>query len=335
MQDDVGTSSSEDECLAVMAFALTKRKRKHKMWVRSALANKEKSCYNLFKELSMWDHEMYFRYMRMSPSRFEHLLTLIAPKITKKTTNYREPIPPDQRLSLTLRHLATGESQISLSLQYRIGRQTISKITPETCKAISDALAPEYVSMPTSAEGWLVVSKHFQEKWDLPHVIGALDGKHIRIRCPNKTGSLYHNYKAFFSMVLSAVCDANYCFLMYDLGQYGSNNDSGVLKSKMGKQLAQENLNLPCASTLEDCAYDPLPYFLVGDEIFTLKTYLMRPYPGSQLNEEKSVYNYRHSRCRRVIENAFGILVARWRIFDTPIQAKVENVETIVMATIA
>ena len=84
MQGDVGTSSSEDECLAVMAFALTKRKRKHKMWVRSAFANKEKSCYNLIKELSMWDHEMYFRYMRMSTSRFEHLLTLIASKITKK-----------------------------------------------------------------------------------------------------------------------------------------------------------------------------------------------------------------------------------------------------------
>ena len=79
---------------------------------------------------------MYFRYMRMSPRRFKHLLTLIAPKITKKnkTTNYREPFLPDQRLSLTLRHLATGESQISLSLQYRIGRQTISKIIPETCK---------------------------------------------------------------------------------------------------------------------------------------------------------------------------------------------------------
>ena len=123
MQGDVGTSSSEDECLAAMAFALTKRKRKHKMRVRSAFANKEKSCYNLIKELSMWDHEMYFRYMRMSPSRFEHLLTLIATKITKKkkkTTNYRESIPLDQRLSLTLRHLATGVSDFSeLTVQNR------------------------------------------------------------------------------------------------------------------------------------------------------------------------------------------------------------------------
>ena len=60
------------------------------------------------------------------------------------STNYEEPIPPEQQLSLTLRHLATGESQISLSLPDRIGRQTISKIIPETCKAIYDALVAKY-----------------------------------------------------------------------------------------------------------------------------------------------------------------------------------------------
>ena len=62
----------------------------------------------------------------------------------------------------------------------------------------------------------------------------------------------------------------------------------------------------------------------------------MRPYAGSAaLDEKKSEYNYRHSRARHVIENAFGILVARWRIFNTPIHAKQENVEKIVLATIA
>ena len=48
-----------------------------------------------------------------------------------------------------------------------------------------------------------------------------------------------------------------------------------------------------------------LPYFLVGDEIFPLKTWLMRPYPGTDLScEEKKIYNYRHSRARRVIERS-------------------------------
>ena len=50
MQSDRGASSSEEGYLAVIAFALIKRK-KHKMWVRSAFAKKEKSCHYLIKEL--------------------------------------------------------------------------------------------------------------------------------------------------------------------------------------------------------------------------------------------------------------------------------------------
>ena len=66
-------------------------------------------------------------------------------------------------------------------------------------------------------------------------------------------------------MVLLAVCDAKYCFTMFDVGQYGSNNDSGVLlKSKMGKKLAQGSRNIPSRTILKGCALNPLSYFLLG-----------------------------------------------------------------------
>ena len=174
-----GSSSSEDECLAVMAFAVAEKRRKYRMWVREAFKEKENGSYRMVRKLAMGDKQMYCRYMRMPPGQMEHLLSLVAPRIAKLSTNYREPIPPQHRLSVTLRHLATGESHISLSLQYRIGRQTISKIIPETCEAIYEVLAPVYVNTPTSSREWLAISKQSEERWNLPHVLGALDGKHI------------------------------------------------------------------------------------------------------------------------------------------------------------
>ena len=84
---------------------------------------------------------------------------------------------------------------------------------------------------------------------------------------------------------------------------------------------------------LEGYPFRELPYHLAGDEIFPIKTWLMRPYPGSSLDdEENNFFNYRLSRARRIIENTFDIFVARLRIFRGHIRAKRENVNKCVLA---
>ena len=65
----------------------------------------------------------------------------------------------------------------------------------------------------------------------MPHVIDCLDSKHIKIECPKLSRTVNHNYKGIFRIALLAICDANYCFTLFDLGQFGSNNDGGVLAS--------------------------------------------------------------------------------------------------------
>jgi len=60
----------------------------------------------------------------------------------------------------------------------------------------------------------------------------------------------------------------------------------------------------------------------------------MKPYPGKQLDETQRIFNYRLSRARRTIENAFGILSAKWRIFRKPLRANVDLAEKIVKATV-
>lgn len=67
--------------------------------------------------------------------------------------------------------------------------------------------------------------------------IGDIDGKHIAMKNSALSGSLWHNYKAFFSMVLLAICNARYNFSAIDVVQDGSNNDAGILlNSKMVKK---------------------------------------------------------------------------------------------------
>ena len=128
----------------------------------------------------------------MSPERFDHLLGLVSALITKEDTNYRKAISVAEHFALTLRFLSTGESQVSLSFLFRLGKSTISKIIAETCEALRQVLFPFYVKPPSSSCEWKAISKEFEELWNLPHLIGAIDGKHVRIECPKNSGMLYH-----------------------------------------------------------------------------------------------------------------------------------------------
>ena len=93
-----------------------------------------------------------------------------------------------------------------------------------TLKVLTD----KFVKPPRCETDWLEIARDFEKIWDLPNVVGALDAKHIHIEVPANSGKLFHNYKRSFSLVLLAICDANYCFVLVDIGQFGSNNDSSV-----------------------------------------------------------------------------------------------------------
>lgn len=100
------------------------------------------------------------------------------------------------------RFLASGDSLRSISYGFRIGRSTATKITSETCAAIWDNLVEAYLHFPSTSAEWKAVAQGFEERWDLPHCIGALDGKHVTIECPPNSGSEYYNYKHTFSKVV-------------------------------------------------------------------------------------------------------------------------------------
>jgi hypothetical protein len=212
---------------------------------------------------------------------------------------------------LCFRFLATEDQVSSIAFAHRIGESTVYNIIKETCTVTTKILSPIYLK-PPKEEDWKKIAAEFWNHWNFPNCIGAIDGKHFVIKAPPHSGSLYFNYKKSFSIVLLAACDHQYKFTIVDCGAYGSASDGGIFaQSEFEKCLNSNDLNISvknCKLPLSDIE---MPYYFVADEAFPLSKRIMRPYPGQFLNEKKSVFNYRLSKARCIIENTFGILVSR------------------------
>ncbi len=286
------------------------------MWVASWLTEYQRRRYSTYYTLMPLlldeDEAAFKRLTRITPEMWHHLLGRVGPRIKKQDTDQRCALEPGLKLAVTLRYLATGETFRSLAFGYRVSHSSIVQFLPEVCEAIILELSPEVMRVPRTAEEWRRVAEDF-EKWNMPHCLGAIDGKHVPITQPPKSGSMYWNYKKFFSIVMLAVADANYKFIFLDIGREGSAGDTQIFNHCDLKQyIENDQLHWPGPEPMTNDTV-PMPYFLVGDDAFALKEWLMKPYSRRGLDLEERTFNYRLSRARRVVENSFGLLVQVWR----------------------
>ena len=57
---------------------------------------------------------------------------------------------------------------------------TVGCIMRETCAVIWNVLCDkEYVSSPSSEEAWKNVSAGFEQRWNFPNALGAIDRKQV------------------------------------------------------------------------------------------------------------------------------------------------------------
>lgn len=188
------------------------------------------------------------------------------------------------------------------------------------------------MQVPTSQDEWKEIAREFYDLWNFPNCLGAVDGKHVAIKKPPHSGSFYYNYKKFFSIVMMAVVNANYEFIMIDVGINGRISDGGVFShTDFGRAFSNNSLGIPEPAILPN-SQKKLPFVFLGDDAFALTDNFMKPYAQAGLTLDKKIFNYRLSRARRVVENAFGILVSRFGVLQKPIALSPEKAQTIVLA---
>lgn len=308
------------------------QRRQRRWWTRGWIARRPTlGLYDtLMQELEIEDAETFAYFMRMDVDTFNDLLQRVQGRIMRRNTAMRDAVSPGVKLAVTLRYLATGNTYRDLRCGFRVAHNTISCIVREVCQALLDIVGPEVLKTPTTADEWLQVAHNFQDRWQFPHTLGAIDGKHVAIKRPPKSGSIYYNYKGFYSIVLMALVDADYKFLWVQVGDVGSSSDGQIWNNcEMREAIEQGVLGVPDAAPLhgDDMA---TPYYLIADDAFGMRTFLMKPFSRRGLTRDEQIFNYRLSRARRVVENAFGIMANKFRCLLGPMQVEVDSATLIV-----
>ncbi|VDI75621.1 Hypothetical predicted protein [Mytilus galloprovincialis] len=255
-------------------------------------------------ELRREDRQSFVHFLRMPTEMFDEILQRVGPRIAKQNTFYRNPLEPGLKLAITLRHLASGAKYRSMQYGWRVPHNTISVFIPEVCQAIIDEYVDEVMPFPSTMDDWKRIAEGFMEKWNFPHALGALDGKHVACKCPPGSGSTYFNYKKFYSIVLLALVDSDYKFIWADIGGRGAASDAQLWNASDLKSAIEDgDLDLPDAEPLPHDTED-IPYFYIGfvkpgmsfpsytleanfgrtnrrtdgDDAFGLRTFMQKPY---------------------------------------------------------
>ncbi|XP_026475902.1 uncharacterized protein LOC113381140 [Ctenocephalides felis] len=149
----------------------------------------------------------------------------------------RKAISPHEKLTATLRFLASGRSYEDLKFTTLISPQALRVIIPETCEAISKVLEKNYFKFKVGGNYSTRLASN---------PIRAIDGKHIDIIPPSGSGSYYYNYECPHSMVLLAIVNAKYQFIVCDFGVKGRISDRGILQTtELYDKLQKNELEIP------------------------------------------------------------------------------------------
>ena len=182
-----------------------------------------------------------------------------------------------------------------------VRRYNISKFVPKVCRAIQVEFKEEYLRRPSTPDDCKDLEREFRFRWNVPHAVGALDGKHVALKKPKNIVALYHNNKGF--RVMLALVDGEYKFRWVDAGTAGFCSDVQIFNaSRLKAKIKDGSMGFPNPSPITQGG-PGASYFILVDDTFATKTWLMKPYGRRMLTREERIANNRISRGRRVIED--------------------------------
>ncbi|XP_053901516.1 uncharacterized protein LOC128846444 [Malaclemys terrapin pileata] len=260
----------------------------------------------------------------MRKGTFMELCDLLSPAPKRQNTRMTAALTVEKRVAIALWKLATPDSYRSVGNQFGVGKSTVGVAVIQVANAIKDLLISRVVTL----ENVQVIVDGFAAM-GFPNCGGVIDGTHIPILSPEHQATEYINCKGYFSMLLQALVDHKGHFTNINVGWPGKVHDACVFRhSGLFRKLEEGT----CFPDQKITAGDvEMPIVILGDPAYPLMPWLMKPYTGS-LDSSQDLFNYRLSKCRMVVECAFGRLKARWCSLLTRIDLSEANIPIVIAA---
>ncbi|XP_077509345.1 uncharacterized protein LOC144120619 [Amblyomma americanum] len=247
----------------------------------------------------------------------------------REHTNMREAISVEKRIGIGLFKLCSAAEDRVVAIVFGVGRSTVNTIYREFAETVVDVLEPEWARMMAPNE----MNEHVSEFYAMtgfPQAMGALDGCHFPLSPPHLNAEDYRNYKGWYSVILLAVVDHKYRFRYVSAGSPGRCHDSHVYSQSDLAETVERPLFKTPVTVINGTAVPPI---ILCDQAFALTGHLMKPFPhNGPLQEEKRLFNYHLSKTRRIVENAFGRMKARFRYTMKRMECEIRHVPVIIRA---
>ncbi|XP_023214767.1 putative nuclease HARBI1 [Centruroides sculpturatus] len=268
--------------------------------------------------------QLYYHFAQHPSEHLEKLLEFVQDNLQTSETDgigkNLTTIPVIKKILITVWYLANQESYRQIADRFRVWKSTAHYIISATIKAIASH-QHDFIQWPESHQ-YKSIANDFESKRHFPGVIGAIDGTYIHCKPPMNGRNAFVNCKGDPLIILQAICNSNKVFLDIFADRAGSTRDARVFHtSPLGQRLAN------------DPNFIPSDYHLLGDSAYPCTVNLLTPFrDNGHLSPQEKHYNYVHSSTRVVIEQAFGILKAKFRRLKYIDKTRIDLVPNVVIA---
>ena len=270
--------------------------------------------------------EFFRQWLGVRRNTFNRILNLLGHRLVRQPSRFRDPLPPEEILALGLYRLGHGNSYVTIGPSFNLGKATAIEAVQDVVEALYE-IRNEYIKFPETEAETVAATETFTELSELPNIVGAIDGSHVTIKAPKDSAGDYFSRYQQHDFIIQAVVNGRKLFLDFACGYPGSMHDARVSRRSaiFGSAERREILSAPTANIN---GHQVGPY-LVGDSVYPLCPWLMKPYPEGTRDRDEIKFNKELSSARVKVECAFGLLRSPWRVlqkrFDSGIDFAVKT----------